>query len=545
VKHRKNLLIVASILLASSAGSFAQVRLFFTTSRTYRQNSAEVAYRPEWIAPVGSVNPPAGTVVPLGTFGVDLLDGIIYVTGCPLNGSPTWFPPVPLIGCEIGATGYIVAGDLNNDGIRDDFSHWEVTSVVPTVVTEPSRPELCRLYAAPPSKLPRPIGAFINGTTILYYNTQTEAISEYNVAWYRFSDSYSTRTEMDQKIVPGRYEWAFPTLKNPERNYVIPVNYYAPPEGYKTQNNVRRGFRFTKLNDKPLVWTSDGYIAMDPRLVNHIEWEGNTAEYIFPAVDQLFFSIPDLGTPLALNPERSELVTTLFPAFVAPGTSRVLLPHPLQTGFYLPPGFVRLTNPPSEGVIDVELVRMVPTSSVAFDSSTRSYQMPCRFVNTYEGWAAVAFKAGTPAYMREPGANPDGDAYTNYIEWRNWVFGTALGAAAPNNLRPNPMVRDTIPPPVLTFVQARATRSTDSAGTAYWETSHRKTEAAYPPIKYEYEYSTDMVNWTVVGDDHPDWVVIETDTEIKARSKHETLAGNGYLRVKSTQEPEPPPSTLE
>lgn len=515
---------------------YSQLVLSFSTDRTYRQNPKSVVYRPTWVAPVGSVNPPAGTVVPLGMFTVVLADGSATATGCPLNGSAAWFPANPLIGCETGATGYVVGGDLNNDGIRDDFSHWEITSVTPAVVTEASRPELCSLYAAPPSKMPRPIGAFLDNTTIIYWNTQTEAITEYKLVSYAFRRTYESRIEMDQHIVTGMYQFAFPRLNDPQTPFHIPVNYYPIPEGYTTDTSVRRGFHFTKLNGKVLTYTTDGYVPLDPRLINHIEWEGNTADYIFPASDNMFFSIPDLGTPLAGSPDRSQLTTTLFPGFQTPGTSRVLLPNALESGFYIPPGFIPVTNPAREGVMTVALERSVPTSQVASDSSTRTYQLPCRFVNTYEGWAAVSFPAGTPASVRAKTANPDGDLYTNYIEWRNTV---------PGGYTSNPLVKNTIPPPVLTFVQARAVRSTDTTGAGHLELKHPKTEAAYPPISYEYEFSTDMVNWTVVGSDDPDWLVIDSDTEIKIQSKHEKQTGNGYLRLKSTQAPEPPPTSME
>jgi hypothetical protein len=539
VNSRKNLFIVASALLASSLMGFGQVTgqlvLQFSTTRTYRQNPTEVAFRPEWTAP-------DGTVTPLGTFAVGMADGYWEETGCPLNnpiGGVEWFPPIPLIGCETGATGYIVTGDLNNDGIRDDFYHSEVTGVSPSVLTEPSEPDLAGLYSAPPSKLPRPIGDWLDNSYTIYWDTQTEAIGEYKLASYIFEKNYATRTSMDQEIVPGLYQFSFPKLGDPNNRYQIPVNYYAPPEGFKKKNNVPLGFRFIRLNGKGLAWTADGFIPLDPRLLNFIEWEGNTAEYIFPAVDSLFFSVPTLGTvPVGGgDPNRSEVAgTTLFPKFAAPGTSRLLMPSPLQTGFYMPPGFVELTNPAAEGVIQVDLNRAVPSSGVANDVSTRTYQMPCRFVNTYEGWAQVAFTPGTPASDRLPDANPDGDLYSNYIEWRNTV---------PGGYTSDPMVRNTIPPPVLTFVQARASRSTDDSATGFYEFTHAKTPSAYPPIAYEYEYSADLVNWTVVGDDNPDWLVIDSETEIKARSRHETSIGNGFLRVKSTQAPEPPPTTLE
>lgn len=525
VNSRKNLFLVASAILATTAVTQAQVSLSFSTSRTYRQNPQTVDFRPV-----------TGTT-PLGVFTVVMWDGSVTVTGCPLNESPTWFGPNPLIGCETGATGYLVGGDLDQDGVRDDFSHWEVSGVVPSVIMEPSRPELAKLYAAPPSQLPRPIGDFLDDTLIVYWDTQTEAIVEYKLAGYRYSRTYGSREEMDREIVPGRYEFAFPQLNEPSRSFVIPVTYYAPPEGFKVQNNVRRGFRFTELNDKPLTWSADGFVQLDPRLINKIEWEGNGAEYIFPALDSLYFSIPDLGNPLPGAPNRDELATTLFPGFVTPGTSRVLLPSPLQNYFIIPPGFIPApTNAAPngrEGVMQVTLTRAVATSGVATDNSTRTFQLPCRFVNTYEGWAAVSFPAGTPTANRAREADPDRDGFSNYLEWRN---------------NTNPMLATSFPrPPILTFVQGRAERSTESANSGYYQMAEPKTLGAWPPITYAYEFSQDLENWSVVTEDNPDWQVVETDTEIRIQSRHETLSGQGYLRLKATQAPEPetPPTSEE
>jgi hypothetical protein len=191
------------------------------------------------------------------------------------------------------------------------------------------------------------------------------------------------------------------------------------------------------------------------------------------------------------------------------------------------------------------LGRLVPSSSVCYDNSSRAYELPIRFVNTYEGWAAVAFPPGTPASKRASTANPDGDLNNNYIEWRNWIVGSSLGSTtAP--LKPNPMVKDTITAPILTLVQVqpRPTRSTASVGTSHWEIKHPKTRGTSPAFTYVYEFSTDLQNWKVVDADNPEWLVIETDSEIKCQSKRETLSGNGFLRVKEAPVPEQD-STLE
>jgi hypothetical protein len=83
-------------------------------------------------------------------------------------------------------------------------------------------------------------------------------------------------------------------------------------------------------------------------------------------------------------------------------------------------------------------------------------------------------------------------------------------------------------------MQARATRSTGSAGTGYWEAKQQK-DPTIQQMVYEFEFSTDLSHWRTVGGEDPDWVLLETPDEIKIQSRYETLQGHGFLRVKMTQ----------
>jgi hypothetical protein len=189
------------------------------------------------------------------------------------------------------------------------------------------------------------------------------------------------------------------------------------------------------------------------------------------------------------------------------------------------------TPPSGEGLLRLAIERFMPSGGVSYDTSARTFELPIAFTNTYEGWAAVRFPAGTSAANRAPGADPDRDGKTNIQEW-------------PGNF--DPMNAASKPPaPVLAFVQGRSLRSTDSATTGYWQTRHAKVPNAWPPIQYEYEFSPDLKNWTVVGADDPDWVLIDSETELQIRSRHEKLSGQGFLRVKTTQLPEPAPEVIE
>ncbi len=519
VNRCKNLFAVVSALVAST--TLGQAELIFTQGsiRTYRQAPDAVNFRE-------------------GSMLVRLRDGnFVYMAGgCP-NRSLFYYPPS--IPCPIGATGYVVGGDADNDGNRDEFTYWSVMEVIPAFYIEPSRPELCTLFAAPPSKLPRNVLGFTNWSTDVYYNIQTEAVTEYNISFYRLDIPYTTRGQMDAEVVQGTYRWSFPKLRDPDGiKLIIPVENYAIPEGLLKKNNVSSGFRFLRLNGKGLVRNANGFVLMDPRLIATFEWEGNAANNIFPNGDQMFLSLARLAATPVGDPNRAVdlAAQTYYPGFVAPGTSRVLLANPLVTKATIPPGMITIpapvgTPPSGEGLLRLAIERFMPSGGVSYDTSARTFELPIAFTNTYEGWAAVRFPAGTSAANRAPGADPDRDGKTNIQEW-------------PGNF--DPMNAASKPPaPVLAFVQGRSLRSTDSATTGYWQTRHAKVPNAWPPIQYEYEFSPDLKNWTVVGADDPDWVLIDSETELQIRSRHEKLSGQGFLRVKTTQLPEPAPEVIE
>ena len=521
MNRRKNLFAVVSALVASTTLGHADLYMSFTTNRIYRQAPDAVNYRE-------------------GSFRIRLFDGNwTYDAGCPLNGSAAYYPPSnPLPPCPLGATGYLVGGDADNDGNRDDFTYWSVIDVVPAFYIAPNRADLCSLYSAPPSELPRPIGAFTDMTDTMYFDIQTEAVTEYRLTDYFYERPYTTRGEMDAQVVTGTYRFSYPRLGDPETKVVIPVEYYPIPEGRLKRNNVWQGHHFKKLNGQGLVWQG-GFVRMDPRLPNTFEWEGNSYDNIFPGTDQMFLSMSRLAAAPAGDPTRPIDATaqTYYPGFVAPGTSRVLLQNPLVTSAVIPPGMIPIvgpvgTPPTGEGMLRLALVRNMPSGGISYDTSLRTYELPITFVNTYEGWAAVRFPAGTAAALRAPTADPDKDGFINSREWT--ANTNPMNAAAPWP-----------PAPALAFVQGRSLRSTDSAASGYWETKHQKTVNAWPPIQYQYEFSTDLQNWSVVGPDNPDWAVIETEEDIQIRSRHETLTGKGFLRLKETTLPEPAPEVVE
>ena len=550
MRAAKSVILVVSMLLGTVAISSGDLNFLLSQQRHYRQHPNEVVMRPENPFLTGSQ---CYTLA-------RLRDGFIEVTGCPLNGSPDWFPPVPLIGCEIGATGYIVGGDVGGavddngnqvpDGIRDDYTHWEVTSVTPAIGIHYVRPDKAYLYSAPPSTLPRN-QLFSDETTILYYNTQTESIREYFVSGYFLWRDYFQRGTMDAEMPTGEYIYRFPRLNDPDGSPAdLRVTLHPIPEGYIRKNNVWQGLRFTRLNGEPLKWSADGYVEMDPRLNNVFEWAGNNQSNIFISSDVMYFSVSALAAPTPGGPTRLEAVDAatgrynpLFPRFTGtPGTPRVRMDHALLTKFGVPGRFIPVQNPPLEGVVRLEILRNTPSTAVTYDRSYRCHQLPVRFINTYEGWAAVAFPVGTPAALRAPNADPDGDRYSNYREWQ--ANTNPMNPAAP------------WPPggPGLAFVPSRgddAFRPEEGApvpgagaDTGHWELRYPMA-STWPITDYDIEFSPDLLNWQVIASDDPDWEIVREDASIVgetphiiARSRSGKLLGNGFLRVKMTTRPD-------
>ena len=358
MNRRKKFPIVALALLATSSIGLGQLSLSLWTDATYRQKSAgQSDFRG------------------VGDFGVLLRDGNVVINaGCALNGSLTYFGANPLIGCPIGATVYVSIGDINPAGptppylrtppatgdpslvydtgaigpIRalhpDDMTYWEVpTAPTAAVAISPSHPEYCHLYAAPPSGLTRPINTFADETLSVYGNLQSASVRGYSLARYRYSmifdtanyvDGPSAGADMKTTIVPGEYDFLFPQLTDPKVAVTVPVFYRPIPEGYNKvgtimPGKISQGFRFTKLNGSALTWSADGYVQIDPRLPNTIEWEGNGTELMFPSTDVMYLAIVDLGGTEAAGTLRVRL-TVKYPILrhqaLRPPYSRVSQP---------------------------------------------------------------------------------------------------------------------------------------------------------------------------------------------------------------------------
>lgn len=377
--HRILAAAVATVVLTSA--SQAEVFMDVSASRVYYQQNA---FRLDFNG---------------GALDVSMRDGnFVFDASCPLNGSPVFFPPSTVPSCELGATGFVASGDLDGDGIRDDNQYWSIVNngVVPARTVEPSRPDLAVLRAGPPSKLPRPLYNFKDETVVVFYNIRA-AVTDYHLTWYTLNRPYlsSELKRMDEEIVPGQYLFTFPHLDYPDLTPVAMGVTIAPMlNALDPTSRSRAGFRFTSGS-----WYQTDY-QMDPRLITPITWTGNDRTIVRNG-DQIFFSI--------LNETESGIA---FPPSVP--ENPVLLPTPLAQNYNLAPFFFVVGD---RGVMNLAYNRLLPSSGIAYDSSTRDFRAKVVFVDSFAGYVQTSFPSGVSSRDRSAKADYDKDGMSNGDEY--------------------------------------------------------------------------------------------------------------------------------
>lgn len=385
----------ASALLATAVVPVhADVAMQLSTRKSYRQNKF------------------GDTLFRGGSFDVAVRDGNgIVVGGCA---RPFYWPPnIPGDPCPGGSTAYVLFGDPTGNNAGPYF--W-MTDVIPAIIIEPRRPELCILRAAPPSDLPRPYSGFKDTSFGVYYNLhEAAAVREYIISRYDTSRTYSEKQlkKFEGEIVPGVYHYEFPRLNDPQVKLSISPVIYPMPEGFAEKNNQKVGVRFQTTR-----WSKKGFMELSYVKPNVIRWTGFSPTTTYATVDKLYFSMRFLKNdknPQSdvsyINPITGEGPASFFPPYVSGGDPRVLLANPFVDHFTLPPVF----KGGSTAVIELELDRSFQTGGVTFDFSTRKFQIPVVIVNRYSEYAELRFKKNTKLVGILD--DFDGDGYNNLNEW--------------------------------------------------------------------------------------------------------------------------------
>jgi hypothetical protein len=392
--------LLAGTLIALPSGTHAELVFGYGTEKEFVQFSA------------------SGPRFDGGSLVANLRDGnAIYNAACPFNNSLFAFGAIPLIGCYTGSTGIVSSGDFDHDGYQDDNTYWEITSAIRAAVIEPFRDDLCKLIAAPASKLTRPLeGEFFNEGFSVFWNTRSTFMQEYDIAWYDMSYDYGTVNlepddaegkRMLEECVVGQYVYQFPSLGNVDLPRNLMVRLYPFIEGYSpSTSDGRKGFKF--LGSR---WDEDGNYQVDPRLLHTFQWQ--TAKNKLVATDKLFFQI---DAHQDITPTNG-IDDTHFP----PDGDPLFIQNIQATSYTMPPGFFQIGQ---TAMAKLQYFRALGVSAVSFDRSIRAFKLPIRFVETYAGYAAygdifprVQGSAKTLAALKAGTGDFDKDGINNVTEF--------------------------------------------------------------------------------------------------------------------------------
>lgn len=405
----------------------AQVKLAVSSKISYRQNKNDIKFTG-------------------GVFDTELLDGSAsFIGGCE------WFqyyPPGYYNNlCSPGTSGLISSGSI--EGVKPAYPYVIVTSIYPALYVAPEHPQNVKLVAAPPSGLPRPAGGFKDKSYSLFYNLTTPgSISPYAITDYFKSIPYtsSQREKFQNEVVPGTYYYSFPRLGDPDRSLSISSVIYPMLEGQQEINHTVQGFIFTDVNGTK--WNKDGFVELSYLRPNSFNWKGAIPSTVFAAVDNMYFSIKVIQDP---KNSKSPVVEayggspiSIFPPYQNGADPRVQLVNPYVTSFITPPIFDSGTS----GVAQIQLLRnLQQTGGVAYDFSTRTFQIPVVVVDRYSEYVDITF-LGSSSKGTDILSDPDNDGYNNLNEW---ILGSNATSSASIPVPPRPaFVTPAIDPITLT-----------------------------------------------------------------------------------------------
>lgn len=447
-----------------------------------------------------------------GEWIVEVIDGVFPLLPCADNFGQIYVRPYLL--CPNGTTTLITQGDFDGDGVRDLGIYLSTEQPIPARSIQPFASELIELYAAPPSDLPRPIDAFqwVDQSVVGFFDLVEDPINGvgYRIAFYRSSRPYLP-TEIERhrdEIVPGVYQFSFPGLgstPSQPRTFFMSaahremVEAFPGPGGKTVQSGgIFVGNDFRLLNDDR--W-NNGAMEFDPRLGFDFDWEGfNTSTFLFG--DELAIAVRDRATGLVRFPPVP------FPEF-NPDTRQIIGNSELgiPTGYDIGSNFF---GPNESLVAELEFRReLVNGSSV--DRSGRFFRWNIELIDTFDGFSTVNFPLGTPAGLRAPSFDFDGDGFTNLEE-----FGLQTDPTDPASV-PNPT-------PILDPFTQQCLLDIP------------KRPAIGSSLTYLIQYSVDMENWITIEQGDPNWFIVFNDSDqISVLSRRPAGINPCFLRVRFQQ----------
>lgn len=524
---------LAAAALLSPLASSGQAILSFSDNKTYRQTG------PRTFEYQG------------GSLGTTIEDGVYSLAGCDYNGYP--FRVTPNIFCPLGTTGFVTEGDVTGDGVRDTNRYFSIAQIIAARQVEPFQTSRIRMVAAPPSALSRPIGGqgWEDSSIVIWFDQINFPIRAYELTRYSTNREY-LRNQLQlhyDEVVPGTYIFETPRLNDDLREFIIRITHVPMIEAWPGRGRVPSINEFTLLNDSG--WNGDR-LELDPRVFNRFDWRGFNGDTALNG-DTTYFSVINRETvlrdgidPLFFEPvfnvpvEPGLLIYPPYDVLSVPVNQRyreqIATP---SSNYEIGAGFFKMGEKVTV-VLDFE--RNLFSTGNSRDTSSRSFTWDVDFVDTFDGFLAAAIDSevlpGTVLEsLLEPDADYDGDGYTNIEEYALDVNGIEPGIPEgyPN---PEPFVQS--PPKVPPFITVPAFNPADvpvliptlDPITQQCIFDVPKRPNVGQRIKYQVQYTTDLVNWTTITPSDINWF-IETDNEAlyRVRSRQPVPAASCLVRV--------------